>query len=240
MHARLFTHCYFAVCRVQTAANTPRGGGQGDPIFTGFDGRVFEFLGNPESFYNIISERHHQVHCVPSRSIIFPSLAYLPVLPCHLRGCIPFSTNIVLSVARVSPMDLPVKQHSWSAFVPLTGCASCVDGAADAVLKPVWLAEQGLLGQEALLDLRRFLLQVSTKLKVGVMWDHNGTYMEGYGFQYRDHGIIIELDADDDLTGGLQSTSFKSHLANLSRATLSSHRNSSKHAAVHFSSSLHL
>lgn len=48
-------------CRVQTAANTPKGGGQGDPIFTGFDGRVFEFLGNPESFYNIISERHHQV-----------------------------------------------------------------------------------------------------------------------------------------------------------------------------------
>lgn len=51
-------------------------------------------------------------------------------------------------------------------------------------------------------DLRSFLLQVSTKLKVGVMWDHNGTYMEGYGFQYRDHGIIIELDANDYLTGG--------------------------------------
>ena len=49
------------LCRVQTAANTPKGGGQGDPIFTGFDGRVFEFLGNPESFYNIVSERHHQV-----------------------------------------------------------------------------------------------------------------------------------------------------------------------------------
>ena len=50
------------------------------------------------------------------------------------------------------------------------------------------------------------LLQVSTKLKVGVMWDHNGTYMEGYGFQYRDHGIIVELDDKDEVTGGPHST----------------------------------
>ena len=49
------------------------------------------------------------------------------------------------------------------------------------------------------------LLQVSTKLKVGVMWDHNGTYMEGYGFQYRDHGIIVDLDDKDEVTGGPHS-----------------------------------
>ncbi len=44
----------------------PSGGGTGDPIMTGFDGRVFEFLGVPEAFYNIISERHHQVRSVAS------------------------------------------------------------------------------------------------------------------------------------------------------------------------------
>jgi hypothetical protein len=44
-------------------------------------------------------------------------------------------------------------------------------------------------------------VQVSTKLKVGVMWDHNGTYMEGFGFQYRDHTVVIELKPDDELSG---------------------------------------
>jgi hypothetical protein len=43
--------------------------------------------------------------------------------------------------------------------------------------------------------------QVSTKLKLGELWDHNGTYMEGFGFQYRDHGVIMELDSQDELTG---------------------------------------
>ena len=71
---------------------------------TGFDGRAFEFLGQPRTFYSIISERHHQL---------------------------------------------------------------------------------------------------STKLKVGVMWDHNGTYMEGYGFRYRDHSITVELTPEDELAGAL-------------------------------------
>lgn len=44
-------------------------------------------------------------------------------------------------------------------------------------------------------------MQVSTKLKVGVMWDHNGTYMEGLGFQYRDHSIIVEITPEDELAG---------------------------------------
>ena len=47
-------------------------------------------------------------------------------------------------------------------------------------------------------------MQVSTKLKVGVMWDHNGTYMEGMGFQYRDHRVVIEIAQDDNLTGAEQ------------------------------------
>ncbi|CAL8471897.1 g11439 [Coccomyxa elongata] len=70
--------------------------GVGDPIFTGFAGRSFEFLGQPEHYYNVMSERNHQI---------------------------------------------------------------------------------------------------STKLKVGVMWDHNGTYMEGIGFHYRSHKVVIELSA---------------------------------------------
>ena len=44
-------------------------------------------------------------------------------------------------------------------------------------------------------------VQVSTKLKVGVMWDHNGTYMEGFGFQYRDQQIRVELDRMDGAGG---------------------------------------
>jgi len=46
--------------------------------------------------------------------------------------------------------------------------------------------------------------QLSAKLKVGVMWDHNGTYMEGLGFHYRAHKVVIELDATnpDTITGG--------------------------------------
>ena len=43
--------------------------------------------------------------------------------------------------------------------------------------------------------------QVSTKLKVGVMWDHNGTYMEGFGFQYRDQQIRVELNRMAELEG---------------------------------------
>jgi hypothetical protein len=73
----------------------------GDPIFTGFAGRSFEFMGLPGHFYNVMSERNHQI---------------------------------------------------------------------------------------------------SAKLKVGVMWDHNGTYMEGIGFHYRSHKVVIELSADS-ITG---------------------------------------
>ena len=78
--------------------------GSGDPIFTGFAGRSFEFLGQPGHYYNVMSERNHQI---------------------------------------------------------------------------------------------------STKLKVGIMWDHNGTYMEGVGFHYRSHKVVIELSVTnpDTITG---------------------------------------
>ena len=49
--------------------------------------------------------------------------------------------------------------------------------------------------------------QVTTRLKLGVMWDHNGTYMEGFGFQYRDQQVLIELDENDDVTGEAPGTS---------------------------------
>ncbi|BDA47657.1 hypothetical protein COCOBI_10-5080 [Coccomyxa sp. Obi] len=75
-------------------------GGRGDPIMTGFDGRPFEFIGQPNTLYSLISERHHKV---------------------------------------------------------------------------------------------------SAKLKLGVMWDHNGTYMEGIGFQYRDHQVTVEIAENDTL-----------------------------------------
>ena len=46
---------------------------------------------------------------------------------------------------------------------------------------------------------------MSTKLKVGVMWDHNGTYMEGIGFQYKDHQVIVEISPEGNLTGAPDS-----------------------------------
>ena len=41
--------------------------------------------------------------------------------------------------------------------------------------------------------------QVSTKLKVGVMFDHNGTYMEGFGFAYRELQVTVEIADNDEL-----------------------------------------
>ncbi len=43
--------------------------------------------------------------------------------------------------------------------------------------------------------------QVSMKLKLGQMWDHNGTYMDGIGFRYQDHEVVIELAAGDNMHG---------------------------------------
>ena len=46
------------------------------------------------------------------------------------------------------------------------------------------------------------LAQVSTRLKLGVMFDHNGTYMDGVGFQYLDHTVTIEITPENALAGG--------------------------------------
>lgn len=49
------------------------------------------------------------------------------------------------------------------------------------------------------------LLQVSMKLKLAQMWDHNGTNMVTIGFMYRDYKVLIDLEGSeqDILTGAL-------------------------------------
>ena len=63
-------------------------------------------------------------------------------------------------------------------------------------------------------------VQVSTRLKLGVMWDHNGTYMDGIGFQYRDHQVTVEPSDEGQLAGerphdnifqAASTTSFSQH-----------------------------
>ena len=41
--------------------------------------------------------------------------------------------------------------------------------------------------------------QVSMKLRLAQMWDHNGTNMETLGFMYRNYQVLIALDADDNI-----------------------------------------
>ena len=43
--------------------------------------------------------------------------------------------------------------------------------------------------------------QVSMKLKLAQMWDHNGTNMEAIGFMYRTNKILIALNDNQELTG---------------------------------------
>ena len=43
--------------------------------------------------------------------------------------------------------------------------------------------------------------QLTMKLTLGQMWDHNGTYMSGLGFMYQKHKILAELGEDDNLAG---------------------------------------
>ena len=40
------------------------------------------------------------------------------------------------------------------------------------------------------------------------MWDHNGTYMEGIGFQYRDHKVIVEVSDNGQLAGNTSRLHF--------------------------------
>ena len=46
-------------------------------------------------------------------------------------------------------------------------------------------------------------MQVSMKLRLAQMWDHNGTNMEALGFMYRNYQVLVSLDANDDLKGEL-------------------------------------
>ena len=39
--------------------------------------------------------------------------------------------------------------------------------------------------------------QVTMKLKTGVMWDHNGTYIDGLGIRYKDFEVVCELDGNN-------------------------------------------
>ena len=55
--------------------------GRGDPIMTGFGGRAFEFLGQPNKIYSLLSEKSHQVgpflahpcQCTPQSPTTKPS-----------------------------------------------------------------------------------------------------------------------------------------------------------------------
>ena len=38
--------------------------------------------------------------------------------------------------------------------------------------------------------------QITMRLKLGKMWDHNGTYIDGLGLRYKDTKIVCELKGD--------------------------------------------
>ena len=44
---------------------------------------------------------------------------------------------------------------------------------------------------------------MTTKLKPGKMWDHEGTYMGGIGFKYRGHVVVCEVSDEGDLSCAL-------------------------------------
>ena len=46
--------------------------------------------------------------------------------------------------------------------------------------------------------------QVTSKLRLGQLWDHNGTLPEGVGVEYKGRTVLVEISPQDRLTGGLQ------------------------------------
>ena len=120
-------------------------------MITGFAGRSFEFLGQPGAYYNLISEKDHEVSLLTGPAV---------------TGVTP-------------PHHADVLDRAGNCFFVDTARMHAADVA----------------------DIARACAQVSTKLKVGVMWDHNGTYMEGFAFQYKDQRVVIQLTADDQLFG---------------------------------------
>ena len=43
--------------------------GHGDPIMTGFGGRAFEFMGQANKVYSLLSEKFHKVGAHPSHHL---------------------------------------------------------------------------------------------------------------------------------------------------------------------------
>ncbi|EIE18014.1 hypothetical protein COCSUDRAFT_45691 [Coccomyxa subellipsoidea C-169] len=52
-------------------------------------------------------------------------------------------------------------------------------------------------------------IQVSMKLKLAQMWDHNGTNMEAIGFMYRNYKVLVSLDAKEDVVVTAQGRTLK-------------------------------
>ncbi|BDA51370.1 hypothetical protein COCOBI_18-2470 [Coccomyxa sp. Obi] len=52
-------------------------------------------------------------------------------------------------------------------------------------------------------------LQVSMKLKLAQMWDHNGTNMEAIGFMYRTYKVLVALDENQEMSVSLQGKVLK-------------------------------
>ena len=50
------------------------------------------------------------------------------------------------------------------------------------------------------------MMQVTCKLKLGRMWDINGTYIGGMGVQYREHTVLVAIDEKGSLTGKALNT----------------------------------
>ena len=144
---------------------------------TGFGGRSFEFIGQPNTIYSLISEKFHKV------------LLPLPAIASSIR--LRRSERHVKPDTERARLCSAVCYMQDTALCTVLVVATCPRGGSF------------VLTQHA-------CMQVSTKLKVGVMWDHNGTYMEGFGFQYRDHQITVEITQDDQIAG--QSLALPAHL----------------------------
>ena len=44
--------------------------------------------------------------------------------------------------------------------------------------------------------MRLSAMQLSARLKLAQMWNHNGTNMDGIGFMYRSYRVLMELQGD--------------------------------------------
>lgn len=178
---------------------------------TSFDGRSFEFFGEVGAYYNVISEKQHQVthrQCPVTsgvrRAVImsipgiqFKKLCEKPTYPPRHQAWIPQGC-FRFSCPCWSAFHVPCKAYIYipsKLTLRLGFNVQNLEGtsARFAPIHAPHLFSEG--------HLEGFCMQMTMKLKLGQMWDHNGTYMEGVGFRYQDHKVIIELSADDDVLG---------------------------------------